>query len=173
MIQIEIVADQKLIDYANRMGVAKEKLPIAMARAMNRAGTTGKKLLRRALAAQTGMKQGSIEATMKVDPAHPGNLTWTLNQRGKEVNISQFGARKGKRGVTARPWAQSRMFRGTFFVGGKVYARTSAARGPLKQIWGPNLAREIVIKESKAAFEEFAPVMLKRVMHEIEFLGMK
>jgi hypothetical protein len=48
-----------------------------------------------------------------------------------------------------------------------AFIRRGDDRYPIRPVFGPNIAREIVKDESKAAFERMAPTILERIGHEI------
>jgi hypothetical protein len=51
-----------------------------------------------------------------------------------------------------------------------VYAREGKDRLPIRQLWGPNLGREVIRDQSREAFERIAPKLQpaieRAVMHE-------
>ena len=143
---------------------------IVMSRALNHEGDKGRTQVKRALAAQTGIKYGQIDKAMRTIHSSPATLTYKLIARGDETNLSLFGARQGKRGVSAAPWGQRRTFGSTFIVakyGGKVFKRTGAKRFPIKPLYGPNIARELVKGSTADAFRAGASNIAARVSHEI------
>jgi hypothetical protein len=91
-------------------------------------------------------------------------------RKGEETNIALFGARQGKRGVSAAPWGRRRVFKSTFMIGrygGNVFRRRGPQRLPLKGVYGPNIARELLKDETRAAFEAMLPGIADRVGHEL------
>lgn len=140
------------------------------ARALNRGGDQGRTAVRRSLVKQTGIKYGLINRAVTDVRATPGNLAYSLVANGNETNLSLFGAKQGKRGVSAAPWGKRRVFKSTFVVsayGGKVFKRTSDKRGPLDPLWGPNVARELVREPTILEWQKVGPFVLNRVEHEL------
>lgn len=141
-----------------------------MMRALNRGGNQGRTAVRRSLVKQTGIKYGLINKAVHTAPATPADLSYSLIATGNETNLSLFGARQGKRGVSAAPWGKRRVFKSTFIVaayGGKVFKREGSKRGPLDPLWGPNIAREVVREPTIGAWGTVGPFVLKRVEHEL------
>jgi hypothetical protein len=165
--------DQILARYGNRLGALCDKAPVALARALNHEGAKGFTQVKRVLVKQTGIKYGMIGRAVKAKRATRVNLVYEIEATGNETNLNLFGPAQRKKGVSARPWNVRRIFPSTFIVkayGGKVYKRTGAKRFPIKQLFGPNIAREIVKDDSRQAFEAITPKLVDRVGHEISFL---
>lgn len=139
-------------------------------RALNRGGDQGRTQVKRSLVRQTGIKYGLIHKAVETIRAHPGRLAYTLSATGSETNLYLFDAQQKKRGVRAAPWNKRRIFKSTFIVdayGGKVYKRTGANRGPIEQLWGPNIARELVREPTINEWHKVGPFVIDRVEHEL------
>lgn len=164
-------ADEVLTRFGNQLAALGDgKARIVMSRALNHEGDKGRTQVKRALVKQTGIKYGLINQAVKTIYSSPETLVYTLEARGDETNLNLFGARQGKKGVSAAPWAQRRVFKSTFMVGrygGKVFRRVGKARFPIKPLYGPNLAREIVKDETAETFRRGAASIADRVAHEI------
>lgn len=148
MLKVVATADSVLNRHGEmlrRVGQAKARS--ALARSLNKAGNKARTQVRRSLVAQTGIKYGLISREVSTVRARPSNLVYDLVARGGETNLNLFGARQGKRGVSAAPWKKRRVFKRTFVVpayGGRVYSRKTSKRWPLEAKFGPNIAREIL-----------------------------
>lgn len=141
-----------------------------MARALNHEGDKGRTQISRALVSQTGIKYSQVTKGLRTIRASTNSLEYQLVQRGEETNLNLFGARETKSGVSAAPWNVRRIYPGSFQVpafGNKVFKRVGEKRFPIKPLYGPNLAREIVKGEAKAAFERIPRTLAERVGHEI------
>ncbi|WP_276200587.1 hypothetical protein [Chelatococcus sp. XZ-Ab1] len=139
-------------------------------RALNRGGDQARTQVRRSLVRQTGIVYGKIRQAVTEDRATPNNLAYSLIAVGEETNLSLFGARQGKRGVSAAPWRMRRVFKGTFIVptyGGRVFKRTTNERGPLEALFGPNIAREMMRSPTINEWDQVGPFVLNRVEHEL------
>lgn len=166
------MADQILNRYGNQMAALGERdARKALSRALNHEGNKGRTQVKRALVRQTGIKYGQINRAVTTIPSTVSTLTYIIRGAGNETNIALFGARQGKRGVSAAPWNTRRVFRSTFMVGrfgGNVFKRTSRKRFPIKGVYGPNIGRELVKDEARALFETtVAQNIANRVGHEI------
>lgn len=164
-------ADQVLTRFGNQLAALGDgQARVIMSRSLNHEGEKGRTQVKRALVRQTGIKYGLIDKAMKTIYSTPASLTYTLEARGEETNLNLFGAKQGKRGVSAAPWNRRRVFPHTFMVdryGGKVFVRTGKARFPIKPLFGPNIAREIVKDESEQAFRAGSANIVERIAHEI------
>lgn len=121
-------------------------------RALNDVGSTFKTRTKRALQHWTGIKkQKTIAGRMKGIRAGGGRLSYILNVRAPwmAITVDDFGARQTRKmaGATHSAWGNANLERGAFIIhkyGGKVYHRTSSARFPIKTVWGPNIAKEML-----------------------------
>ncbi|ACI92705.1 conserved hypothetical protein [Afipia carboxidovorans OM5] len=165
------VRDDVLKRFGNKLAALGDgQAAVVMSRALNHEGDKGRTQVKRVLVKQTGIKYGLIHKAMRTVYSTPATLTYTLVARGDETNIALFGARQGKRGVSAAPWGRRHVFKSTFIVGrygGKVYKRIGPARFPLKQVFGPNIARELLKGETVATFKAGSSSIADRVAHEL------
>ena len=75
---------------------------------------------------------------------------------GRHLPLSIFGAKQFSYGVRARVWGRAQIYRSAFVVdrfGGNVFKRTSKARFPIEQLWGPAVPVEMLRDEALAAWE--------------------
>jgi len=167
--------DQVMARFGNQLGaLGAGEAPRLMSMALNTEGNKGRTRVRRALMDQTGIRSHQIGKAMRTVRAGPGRLQYMLEAKAGETNVSMFGLKVRWRKVvaistrqrikvqevSASPWNTARMFHGAFSIpkfGGRVFKRTSDERFPLKPVFGPNLAREIVKAESRTEFEGIAP----------------
>jgi hypothetical protein len=173
--RVVIRADEHLAQYGNQLGaLGAGQAARLMAMALNSEGNKGRTRVRQALMAQTGIRSHQIGKAMRTVKAGAGRLQYTLEAHAGETNVSMFGLKVQWRRVTAvstrermklqwvsaSPWNQGREFPGAFSIkrfGKRVFKRTSDVRFPLKPVYGPNLAREIVKAQSRTQFETIAP----------------
>ena len=162
--------DKVLARYGNQLALLGEgKARTAMSRALNHEGDKGRTQVKRALVKQTGIKYGVVEKAMATVRATPATLTYTLKARGDETNIAWFGGVQRRKGVSAAPWSKRRIFRHAFIVPrvSRAFIRTSKSRLPIRPLYGPNLARELVKDSSAAAWQSGVANIVARVGHEI------
>lgn len=171
--RIVIRADEHLAQYGNQLGaLGGGQAARLMAMALNREGDKGRTRVRRAVMEQTGIRSHQLTKAIRTKRAGPGRLAYEIEAKGTETNISMFGLkvtwREGSamgqirmlQTVSAAPWNTRRVFPGVFSIkrfDNKVFKREGKGRFPLKPVFGPNLAREIVKAQSKAEFETIAP----------------
>lgn len=176
MLGVVVRSDSILSKYAEQiLAIGDSRAHLAFARALNHEGDKGRTGVKRALVKQTGVKYGLINRGMRTERASAARLSYTLAQSGNETNIGLFGAVQRKSGVSAAPWNIRRVFRskdgarGSFINPntGKVLIRTSSASYPLEPLFGPNLAREVIKDEPRAAWELVPMRLSDRVGYEL------
>lgn len=157
--------------FGKALNVASEgKTKRIFANALNRGGDMARTQVKRSLVSQTGIKYGLINKAVETKRANPSKLSYSLEATGNETNLNLFGARQGKKGVSAAPWKKRRVFKSTFIVpayGGKVYKRTGEDRGPVEPLFGPNIAREITKDPTVDKWKQVDGFVMKRVEHEL------
>jgi hypothetical protein len=164
------VRDRVLARYGNALAALGEgQARTALSRALNHEGYKGRTQVKRALVRQTGIKYGAVDKATVAVRATPANLTYKLKARGDETNIAWFGGVQRRKGVSAAPWHKRRIFRNSFIVPrfGRAFIRTSKSRLPIRPLYGPNLARELVKDSSAAAWQRGVANIVARVGHEI------
>jgi hypothetical protein len=162
--------DQVLARYGNALAALGERQArTALSRALNHEGDKGRTQVKRALVKQTGIKYGAVDKAMATVRSTPATLTYTLKARGDETNIAWFGGLQRRKGVSAAPWNKRRIFARSFIVPrfGRAFIRTSKKRLPIRPLYGPNLARELVKDSSAAAWQSGVANIVARVGHEI------
>ena len=99
----------------------------------------------------------------------PATLTYRLKARGEETNIAWFGGVQRGKGVSAAPWNKRRIFAHSFIVPrfGRAFLRRSKQRLPIRGVYGPNVARELVKDSSAAAWQAGVANIVARIGHEI------
>jgi hypothetical protein len=171
---IELHVDtRELVDYA----ALYESIPLKIAnaivpRALNHVGDIARTQVKRELAKQTGLTVTVVDKSTRTVRAIPARHSYELVATGKQIPLREFAARQTRRGVSARPWGQRRVFPGTFVVralGGHVFRRVGRARLPIVKLWGPSLPRELLRGKVPDVFEQVVRDRLPdRLIHEFE-----
>ncbi|HEY8578646.1 MAG TPA: hypothetical protein VIL72_02080 [Beijerinckiaceae bacterium] len=155
---LELTNDRRLSEWAFVFEeVAKGSAKRGFSDALNKASDKSRTQVRRALVRQSGMPYRSVAAGMHTVRSRPETLEYRIEQDGNEQNVNLFRARYTRRGVSAAPWGARQVFEGTFIVpryGRKVFRRMTDDRFPLRQVWGPNIAREILRDEPPRRWQE-------------------
>ena len=162
--------DQVLTRYGNQLAALGDKQArTAMSRALNHEGDKGRTQVKRALVKQTGIRYGAIDKAMATIHSTPATLTYRLKARGEETNIAWFGGVQRGKGVSAAPWNKRRIFAHSFIVPrfGRAFLRRSKQRLPIRGVYGPNVARELVKDTSAAAWRAGVINIVARIGHEI------
>lgn len=122
--------------------------------------------VRRALRVQTNVTKAASINT-RVLSVRAG-LSYIIKGEGKGIPIKEFPV-NASGSVTAAPWGVSRTFKRSFVkVGGSFVARLTSKRFPLRKLYGPSVAKEIVKDQSLEAFEagvrsDILPAINKRI----------
>jgi len=178
------VRDDVLKRFGNKLAaLGNGQARVIMSRALNHEGDKGRTQVKRALVKQTGMKYGLVTKAVRTIRSTPATLTYEIVARGNETNIGLFAARQTAKGVSAAPWGVRRLFAHAFILGahkgrqgvkgfqsgdtGVAFVRAGRARLPIKALYGPNLAREILKGESEAAFRASTSTIANRIAHEL------
>jgi hypothetical protein len=109
--------------------------------------------VRRGLWKQIGSKRYSTVTSRTFNmPASVGALAFTIVARGRPIPIKEFPVKRIGSGVQASPWDVARVFERSYqerFAGGgyipnAFFARAGEAREPVRVLFGPNLAKELL-----------------------------
>jgi hypothetical protein len=101
----------------------------AYRRAINEAGRDTKTPTQRALAKQTGLKVGVARKAFRVSKASSANLEYKLEGKGGFIRLKYFGARETRKGVSAAPFGQRKVFAHHFIRGGLFPGRQELGLG--------------------------------------------
>lgn len=194
---IALLGDHAIVEFEQALQeLGTRAAARAMSDGLNKAGDKGRTPVKRALVRVTGIKYGQINKNFRTVRSRPETLQYEMIQSGFETNLNLFSARQLRKGVKARPWNQAQTFPGTFIVpryGNKVFQRTNAggnrqvspaampegarpmaaprepsSRFPIRQLWGPNLAREIVKGEPEKVFHDSTKGVTEQIGKQIQ-----
>lgn len=177
-----LVVISKLDDVLDRYGDRLAALSARDAKrictmTLNSLGAKARTQVVRALISQTGIERAAVRESIKTHRATSAHLAFGLALSGDETNIARFAltvrwerpnrlSRARYQSVSAAPWNTRRDFPGAFMIEkwNKVYIRTQAnARRHLRQVFGPNLARELTKDESLAAFQKSTEAIVPEI----------
>lgn len=161
-------------------GISGKDAHRLMGRAIRREGDKVRSAVTTALARQTGAgRQGVLKALREGTRRAKGGfgvtrsaLEYRIDARGEYLALKLFKARPTKRGVSAAPWNERRIFRGTFFAKMKsghigVFKRDGDGRTPISELWGPSIPNEMVKGETKATFDRATAGLEGRILLEV------
>lgn len=124
--------------------------------------------VRRALRAQTNVLKAASVNT-RVTSARAG-LSYVIKGEGKGLPITEFPTSTPGGRIASSPWGVSRLFKRSFVKpnSGAFVARLTSKRFPIRKLFGPSIAKEIVKDRSLAAFEDgvradIVPMIEKRM----------
>ena len=150
--------------------LGERKARTVFMRALNYEGKIAYNRVKRATRDQGSFKAGSIAKGIKWKGASRSNLNTEITGTGREENVSKFGGKQFRYGVRAKVWRKFQQYPHTFTVaayGGMAYVREGKGRGPLKGVYGPSIAKEIVRDEAPQAYHDSLPRIVNRIEREI------
>ena len=128
----------------------------AFSLALNKEGRKAYTAHRRALVGQSSIPRGAVSAAMKFKGSTRSTLETRIIGTGRHLPLSVFGAKQFSYGVRAKVWGRAQTYPSAFVVGrfgNNVFKRTSKARFPIEQLWGPAVPVEMLRDEALAAWE--------------------
>jgi hypothetical protein len=170
----------QLKNIGNALSAAGSQMPLVLNRAVNHTGSKALTQMRRVLVDQTGLKRKTLLRAVKGTKAF-GPRPYVIRSKGGDIRLQFFGARETRKGVSAAPWNERRIYPSTFTKGGRfpnrvglnlggvVMKRVGKHRKPLQTIRsGLFIAEEMVKGQSEAAF--YATIdrdLPDRIAHEL------
>jgi hypothetical protein len=192
MVAIKIDASE-IIQAAADMMAAGAKTEAAVVSGMNKAGDMGFTAASRELRKQTGISMADTKRSkgLAKSLARPGDLAYEMLARAPWTPLSYFKPKQGESGVMASPWGRRQFFKRTFMATMRsghvgVYVRKpgvsrrvtrmSRTTGKsyqsemeIRELWGPNLAEELVREPVPTTFRSAIADNLPRLInHEVE-----
>lgn len=99
-----------------------------MAKAINKTGNKARDEVRKNLRAQTGLPDKTMRKALRITRPTPANLEYTITTEGGDIALIYFKPRETRKGVSAAPFGQRKVFPHTFIKGGRF---PHASRKPL------------------------------------------
>lgn len=142
---------------------------VAVGRAMQRVAKMGATQVIKRVAERIDIPQKFVRERTY---AYQSNLEANIRVRSDWISLYKLGARQTKKGVTVRGRGS---YRSAFIAGmssghAGVFKRTSAARLPIRELYGPNPANDITT--SPEVYQDLIDgvaerYVLPRLMHEL------
>lgn len=166
--RITVGADGIIGRYAARLEAMPAQARRAMADGLNEGGDLERTQVRRDLRVQTGVKRyKAVKDRTGTTRAAPGRLVYVIRGEGPGMPILEFPVASGlRRPVTARPWGVAHTFKRSFQTSGQglLRARLGSERMPIRALYGPSVAKEIVKDETAAGFKATAAPLVERAV---------
>ncbi|OPJ63689.1 phage tail protein [Clostridium chromiireducens] len=170
----------KFEEVERELGEYKAKAPIALSRALNRAAAKAKTNASRKAREQYNIKAKDINSTINITKANKSSLRAVLRSTGERIPLIKFKVNPSN----PRPKKPPKVLRvevkrgglkeliGGFVAdinGNKVFKRTSKARLPIQQLFGPAVPQMLGTSSIKEFIEnEASKVFDQRLDHEIK-----
>lgn len=130
----------------------RDVFPTANVRALNFAGARIRTLQVRSISREMGVQQKDVRSRVVLTRARKTRQQALVEYTGKAFNLEKFKARQTRKGVTAAPWGQRRLFPHAFITttpqGARiVMIRQKSASGglvprmPIRAMLGPGIAK--------------------------------
>lgn len=171
-----------MTNISNMLHAAGKQMPLVLNRAINHTGDKAVTQMRNVLVDQTGLKRNVLVRAVKGTKAF-GPSGYVIRSRGGNIRLKFFAARETRKGVSAAPWNERRVYPRTFIKGGQfpdrvpikkikgnqVLMRDGKSRLPIHNVKsGLYIAAEMVKGESEAAFYSVVDRDLPgRIAHEL------
>lgn len=159
------------INRGKQKKLTKDILRKATLRAGKRTAVTGRKLAAPEVVKKSGLASKRVRSNLKAKGP-------TLRATGGPRNLIDYRARQQRRGVRARPYGRSQLFRGAFIALGKVFTRESDRQNPnrpgnltrhsegLKGLTGPGVAGTTKRVVDRREWREAVRKRFKQVMQQ-------
>jgi hypothetical protein len=148
-------------------------IPKATGMAINKTATNVKSAASKLIAKQMGTTQKVVNSKARLSKSSRVRDFAVITYSGKPLNLVRFGARQTKKGISAAPWGNRRVFPGTFYGNDRrtVFKRQTKARLPIKSVYGPSIpqeaAREAVGKASQQVVNIRFPVHFRAALNRL------
>ena len=159
--------------------VHQQYIPKALVTALNKVGAEVATQAKSELAGATGLKAGVVAKKIGKDKARRGDEKYTISIKSRYLNVIEFGAKKTKKGVSAKAWGNRKIYRGAFIGRGQnsgkqlVFKKVRGSK-QIKAVHGASLPREFERQDMKKIFNKKIktrfPILFKRA---VEFQMLK
>ena len=126
----------------------RDAYPKAVARTLNRVAASSKSASAKHIAPLMNAKQADVKRRMIENKAYPRKLWASITAKGNAIKLIAFKARQTSKGVVAKAWGKTKLYKHTFISPVKrgsstnaVYVRKTRRSLPVKQLWGPGIAQ--------------------------------
>lgn len=132
-------------DMTRALQKLKARAKPAIARALNRAATTTRAVMARAVSTDIGLPVGTTKAAMTITQAAPERLVSMVEARGARIPLIRWvRGTGGRRGITARLPGGAGHYPHAFIATTRsghrgVFQRTGRARLPIYELKGPSI----------------------------------
>lgn len=170
----------KFKEVEKELGEYKTKAPVALSRALNRAASNAKTNASKKVREQYTIKAKDIKSTINITKANKSSLRAVVKSTGERTPLIKFKVSP----PNPRPKNPPKVLRvevkkgglknlvGAFVAnvnGNKVFKRTSSARLPIQQLFGPAVPQMLGTSSIKDFIEnEATKIFDQRLDHEIE-----
>jgi hypothetical protein len=189
---IDVRTEIRSQDLEQKLAAAGKKAPVAIARALNRAGTPTQNAYTRQVKKTLGLKAwrygkksltSAIMRKTSTRRANASRLTYSFAGWGQGFNLAYYDPKETPAGATANWLGQRKMVAKSFYLGGRfpkrkksklshaVFRRTGKGRWTLDRPKGPGLPEAMVHPVPAAVWQQDSRRRLTpALMHELQVI---
>lgn len=170
----------KFKEVEQELGEYKSKAPVALSRAINRAASNAKTNASKKVREKYNIKAKDVNSTLKITNANKGSLMAIVKSTGERIPLIKFKVSPATPRAKNPPKVLQvevkkgglKSLVGAFVAnvnGNKVFKRTTSARLPIQQLYGPAVPQMLGTYSLKDFIEnEATKVFDQRLDHEIQ-----
>jgi hypothetical protein len=155
----------------------RQAIPKATVSTLNQVAREVNTVAKKELTKAMGFAAKNFKAELTIVKANKNRLVSQVRAKNKAYNLARFNAKQTKKGVRAKAWGKSKVYRGAFIAkaGRTVFARTSDKRLPIKALTGPRLGKEFESSVVNGAMnrkvrERFTPLFNRNIAFHVSKL---
>lgn len=155
MVEVSVKGDVRQV-LRSLKGLEKKVIEKATVSALNRTVKQGFRLTLRHMAKNVGLTQKVLaKEFFRMFKATRSRMDAVILARPHVPNLIRFAAKQRKTGVSAKIYGRTKTHAGAFIANQErtVFKRTSAKRLPIKPLFGPSFAKELLNFEKTGALD--------------------
>lgn len=156
MVEVSVKGDVRQV-LRSLKGIEKKVVEKATVSALNRTIKQGFRLTLRHMAKNVGLTQKVLaKEFFRMFKATRSRMDAVILARPHVPNLMRYSAKQRKGGVSAKIYGRTKTHKGAFIAnqGRTVFKRTSPKRLPIKPVFGPSYARELLNFEKTGALDK-------------------
>lgn len=174
------VDEKKIKEVEKQLGECKNKAPVALSRALNRAAANAKTNAVKKAREKYTVKAGDVRKTINITNSNKSTLAARVKSEGTRIPLIKFNVKPSTPRHKKPPKVLKVQIKkdglkdlvGGFVAdinGNKVFKRLYKSRLPIEQLFGPAVPQMLGTKDVRAYVEaEAAKVFDQRLDHEIQ-----
>lgn len=168
-----VLADHNIQRFATTVDLLPSTFRVEARRGLADQGRKTTTIVRRTLKTQMNARRYGVVVQATSGFVQSDGLGFQITGFGKGLPIREFNVRVTGRGVSATPWNKHHLFKRSFRsrITGRLVARLGKDRLPIRSLYGPSVAKEIVKGETLAIWDDQLPHFEGAVIRRLRRLG--